>query len=249
MTTKMQKKTVMLMAALAFVFSPPSQAQLISNGSFESGLTGWTVIDQLGSDGTFFVQSGTTSPITDNGLTVPAPPVGSKAAMTDSQAGGSHVLYQDFTVPNGFVNGSVGFSLFLNNGADKFYTPPNLDWAATNSTGLTNLNQQARVDILSTSADVFGATVLQNLFQTKEGDPLVSGYTPFLLDISILLQSHQGETLRLRFAETDNVNLFNFGVDNVSLTTPVPLPPSLILAFSGFAGLFWRSRRRDKFPA
>lgn len=249
MITKTQKLTVMLLATIAIVFSTPLQAELISNGGFESGFTGWTVVDQLGSDGTFFVQSGTSSPIIDNGIAVPLPPEGTKAAMTDAQAGGGHVIYQDFTVPNGFVSGHIGFSLFLNNTADKFYTPSNLDWAATNTPGSANLNQQARVDILSPSADVFGVTVLQNLFQTNEGDPLVSGYTPFLIDISSLLQSHQGETLRLRFAEIDNVNLFNFGVDNVTLTTPVPLPPSFSLALSGFAGIFWGSRRRNKHPA
>jgi hypothetical protein len=32
----------------------------------------------------------------------------------------------------------------------------------------------------------------------------------------------QGQTVRLRFAETDNVNFFNFGVDNVTVNIPAP---------------------------
>src|SRR5262252_2097616 len=62
---------------------------LILNGGFESGLTSWTRVDQLGSEGTFFPQSGTVSPV--NGDLVPAPPGGAFAAMSDAFGPGSHV--------------------------------------------------------------------------------------------------------------------------------------------------------------
>src|SRR6476646_6050288 len=71
--------------------------QLLSNGDFEVGFTAWTRVDQTGSNGTWAQQTGTVSPV--NGFTVPASPGPTHAAMTDSQAGGSHVLYQDFVVP------------------------------------------------------------------------------------------------------------------------------------------------------
>lgn len=238
-------KTALLIASLIGVFSSTSQAAgLISNGGFEAGLAGWTLADQIGSDGTFFVHTGTTSP--SNGFPVAAPPEGSQAAMTDAGAGGSHVLYQDFIVPTGVVSASIGFSILMNNGADNFYTPEHLDWAATNTPGSANLNQQARADILSTSADVFSVNVLQNLFQTQAGDPLVSGYTPFIVDITALLQAHEGETLRLRFAETDNVGPLNLGVDGISVSATVPVPSAFILAFSGLSGLFWLGRKRGE---
>lgn len=248
MKTANQLKLVLLPAALACALSTPAQAELITNGGFESGFAGWTRFDQVGSDGTFFVQTGTTSPV--NGFTVPAPPGGANAAMTDSSAGGAHVLYQDFVVPIIVGSASVSFSLFLNNGADAYYSPSpaTLDWAGTNQAGGQNLNQQARVDIISTAADVFSVavgSVLQPLFQTKPGDPLVSGYNPFLIDITALLQAHPGETLRLRFTETDNVNFFNLGVDNVSLST-IPEPSTIIMIFGGLAGLIWVRRRRGE---
>ena len=72
-----------------------SHANLIVNGSFESGLSGWTTVDQFGSEGTFYVQSGNTAPI--SGSPVPVPPDGSNAAMSDAFGPGAHVLYQDFT--------------------------------------------------------------------------------------------------------------------------------------------------------
>ena len=133
-------KAMGCMAAGICLLDVQAQAQQrIVNGGFESGLTGWTQLDQVGSDGSFFAQSGTASPI--NAFPVPAPPQGTKAAMTDAQAGGSHVLYQDFTVPFAVTSGTVSFSLYLNSG-NAFITPSTLDWAGTDRNGGLNLNQQ-----------------------------------------------------------------------------------------------------------
>jgi hypothetical protein len=237
-----------LSTGLTVAVVPAQAQQLITNGGFEAAFTGWTRADQLGSDGTFALQTGTSSPV--NAFIVPAPPQGTQAAMTDSQAGGSHVLYQDFTIPAGTLSGNVNFSLFINSG-DSFFSPAHLDWA---STGTDRLNQQARVDIITTAADPFsvaGGDVLQNLFQTLPGDPLVSGYTNFSIDISPLLAANQGQTLRLRFAEVDNVSFFNLGVDQVTIqASPVaavaPEPSALALLLMG--GLLARrtlARRRQ----
>ncbi len=240
-----QLKMAWLPAVLAWSLALPAQAGIL-NGGFESGFSGWTRADQIGSEGSFFVQTGTASPV--NGFTVPAPPGGTNAAMTDAFGPGSHVLYQDFTVPVGLMDASIGFSLFINNDNDSpsFFTPATLDFATT------VLNQQARVDIITTSADPFSvapADVVQNLFQTATADPLVSGYTSFLIDVTPHLQAYQGQTLRLRFAETDNVAPFNFGVDNVNLSTQVPEPSVLLMAFGGLAGLVWSRRRQAEFLA
>ena len=52
----------------------------------------------------------------------------------------------------------------------------------------------------------------------------------FAVDVSALTLSQAGQTLRLRFAEVDNVAPFQFGVDNVSLeVSAVPEPSSLTL--------------------
>jgi hypothetical protein len=224
----------------------PAQAQIINNGGFEAGLTSWTTLDQIGSDGTFFVQSGTTSPV--NGFSVAAPPEGVNAAMTDAQAPGSHVLYQDFVVPTGGGSFEVAFSLFLNNLADAFYVPDHLDFATP------DLNQQARVDIVTTSADPFSVAsgdVLQNLFKTAPADPLVSGYTNHIVDVTALFQARQGQTLRLRFAAVDNVAPFNFGVDAVDIRSSrsapvVPEPSSLLLGAAGLVPMLGLVRRRGR---
>lgn len=217
-------------------------AQSITNGGFESGLAGWTTADQAGSDGTFWLQTGAASPV--NAFAVPAPPGGVHAAMTDSVAGGSHVLYQDFAVPAVVAPGTtLAFALYLNNGAGTYTNPGNLDWAATNASGVLNLNQQARIDITSAAAGAFSVSagdVLLNLYQTGVATPPVTGYDPFQFDLTALLQAHAGETLRLRFAETDNVNFFNMGVDRVRFF--VPASPAWLLVCGGMAGALRRRR-------
>jgi hypothetical protein len=237
-----------LSGVLAYATSLTAQANLILNGGFESGFAGWTVANQAGSDGAFHLQTGSLSPL--NGNAVPAPPGGLQAAMTDAFGPGSHVLYQDFVVPASIPNASAGFSLFVGNNAANFFAPATLDFATP------ALNQRARVDIMLTSADLFGLAagdILQNLYETVPGDPLMSGYTSSMSDITSLLQAHAGETLRLRIAEVDNVNFFNLGVDNVEISVvPEPAPLMLLLGVLPMAVGFviYRSRAlRKTIPA
>ncbi|MFO0857935.1 MAG: hypothetical protein U0640_11325 [Phycisphaerales bacterium] len=214
------KNCTQLLAITSFLTSAgAAQAgiNLINNGTFETGLGGWFAANQLGSDGSFLHQSGAISPV--NGLSVQSPPQGLFAAMTDGGGPGSHVLYQDFVIPSGVTNALISFSLFVNNTATAFSTPTHLDFATT------ALNQQARVDVLTSTSNPFStaaADVLQNLFQTAVGSPLTTGYTSFTFDATALFAAHQGETVRLRFAEVDNVNIFNFGVDDISVVVPTP---------------------------
>ena len=230
--------TVSTLAAVALglaATSPVHAIPVIANGGFEAGLTSWTKSDQLGIEGTFLNQSGTSSPV--NLDPVPPPPEGTMAAMTDAQGPGSHVLYQDFVATADAA--ALRFALFIGNRANDFFTPTpaSLDFSTP------ALNQQARVDILKNTADPFSVAatdVLLNLYQTKAGDPLISGYNTITTDISALLAAHVGETLRLRFAETDNVFAFELGVDAVRIdpmTAPIPEPASMLLLGAALAVL------------
>jgi hypothetical protein len=235
-------QTRWLSAALVFVAFQIQAQQLITNGGFESGFSGWTRADQVGSESTWLLQTGTASPV--NGFTVPAPPEAVTAAMTDAQGPGTHVLYQDFTVPLTMNVATFQFDLYINNHASAFFSPNTLDFSTP------TLNQQFRVDIITTSADPFSVSVgdvLMNLYQTQPGNPLVSGYLTIGADLTSLFASHLGQTLRLRFAEVDNVNFFNAGIDRVSIT--IPEPGSAALAVAGltlFTAEFIRRGRRRK---
>ena len=225
---------------VACVLGGPAQGQqLISNGGFETGFTGWTRATQIGSEGDWFVQSGTGSPV--NSFPVPPPPGGINAAMTGANGPGTRLLYQDFVVPLTLGVATLSFDLYIQNAATAFFSPNTLDFATP------ALNQQFRVDILTTSANPFSVAVgdvLAAVYQTQPGNPLVSGYNRITVDLSSLLAAHQGETLRLRFAQADNVNFLTVGVDNVSLVVPEPGTISLLVVGLGLLGGALATKRR-----
>jgi len=242
---RLRTSSVAIAGALVFVLGHASAAQIITNGTFDAGLTGWTKSDQTGSDGTFSVQTGGVSPL--SGTAVPLPPGAPNAAMTDAQAPGTHVLYQDFTFTGTVASAVLSFDLYLGNRADT-YSVPN---PATLDFAVAAFNQQARVDFLLGSAGPFSVAssdILLNVFQTNPGGPTSSGYTSYSFQIASLLNANVNRTLRLRFAEADNVAQFQLGVDNVSLeTSAVPEPSSLITGGIGLVGLlvFWSRGHRD----
>jgi hypothetical protein len=237
-------------AWLALAATSPAQASTIVNGGFETGFASWVRADQVGSDGTFVLQSGLASPV--NADPVPAPPSGTAAAMSDGAAPGAHVLYQDFVATPG--GQTLSFDLFIGNRADRFATPASLDFALTSPNGAQTLNQQVRVDLLRAGADPFSvaaADILLSLYASQVGDPLVSGYRSFSSDIGAVLGAHSGELLRLRFAETDNLAQLQLGVDNVAIAavSAIPEPASSALLTVGLAALFalrFRGAERDR---
>ena len=215
-------------------------APLLMNGSFESGLTAWTVVDQAGGSGSWFSQSGTASPL--NGFGVVAPPDGAFAAMTDQGGPGSHLLYQDFVVPVGVSAASLDFSFFFLSELADFFDPLFLLFDF-------GFNQQARVDIITTSADPFSVQDGDLLWPVLALNSNEGGYHSFSTDLTAFLQAHAGETLRLRFAEVDNLGFLNMGIDAVNLDVTavpeaVPEPASLVLMGAGAAMMFRRRRAR-----
>jgi len=191
-----------------------SSAATIVNGGFETGnFTGWTVSNQSGSFGNWYVYSGISTP--ENGFPIPAPPEGTQAATTDQGGPGSHILYQDVALEAGFKH-TLSFVVYYNNQAGEFATPPSLDFGVFP-------NQQYRVDVLKPTApvtSVLPGDVLATVFQTNVGDPLTLAPTPVSFDLS----GFAGTTVRIRFAEVDNELFFAGSVDNVALTSTRALP-------------------------
>ena len=191
-----------------------------NGGAGTSTFAGWTVVDQPGSGGSWFVQAGTMTPMT--GFVVPPPTEGTFAAMTDQVSPTSTILYQDIIVPGS--GGVLSFDLFLNNVNGAYFTPPTLDVTFPGD------NQQFRMDIMNTSAPLtdVGSGVLLNVYQTKVGDPPVSGYGIVTANLSMFA----GQTVRLRFAVVDNDEVLNAGIDNLQFGSAVPtLSPAMLIAF------------------
>ena len=187
-----------------------SEESLILNGGFEenggvgpNGFDDWTVWNQAGGSGNFYVQTGTSS---QNGFTVQAPPEGSFAAMSDQGGPGSHIIYQDVTIPNG--GATLSFEIYIANRPQVWYHPATLLYNA-------GQNQQVRIDVMDPTASIDSYTtgVYHNVYTTAAGDPYISGYSTVTFSIDDL----DGETVRIRFAQVDNSGNFQLGVDNVCL--------------------------------
>ncbi len=196
---------------------PPSPSAVANNGSFETGtFAGWGVSNPCGSTiGNWFVYSGTTSPVSN--FTIPAPPAGAFAAVTDQVGPGTHILFQDIALEAGSSH-TLTMTLYFNNRHTANITPADFNLDCSNSAG--NPNQQFRVDIIRPGAlltTVSPADILQTIFWTANlpTTQLSMAPTPFVADLS----AFAGQTVRLRFAEVDNQFFYQAGVDNVQLTS------------------------------
>jgi len=185
----------------------------VVNGGFErnggvgsSDFAGWTTVNftDTVNFGGWLVQAGTASPLV--GFIAFVPPAGEFAAMTDQFGPGTHILYQDVKVPSG--RSTLSFRVSLFNQAGVYVTPNTLkaDRVA---------NQQFRMDIMGplSKVDGLGNGVLRMVYRTEAGDPPLQGYTT----VRTSLNAFAGRTVRLRFAEVDNLGNFNVGIDQVRI--------------------------------
>jgi hypothetical protein len=215
---KTRLRLLILVVGVAVLGAVPavSTAATVVNGGFETGnFAGWTVVNQPGGSGDWFVYTGTTSPL--SGFTIAPPPEGTFAAVTDQGGPGSHVLYQDVALEAGFAH-TLSFELYYENRAGVFASPATLDFSG-------GANQQYRVDVLRPSApatSVAPGDVLATIFQTNPGDPFSLAPTPITFDLT----PFAGTTVRIRFAEVDNQLFFQASVDGVAISSRRLLPTS-----------------------
>jgi hypothetical protein len=229
------KETLAGILLLATTCSILQASELITNGGFETGnLSGWTVTSQTGtfSGSGFFVTGSTSAPVSGD-LTV-GPAIGTRYAVSDELGPATEILSQSFTAPGPAASVILSFSLFVNSYGGTVVNPIGLDYT-------DGANQYARVDLLQSGSSLFttGAGVLRNFYSGT--DPAASNpnaYTSYSFDITSLVGT--GGAFVLRFAEVDNIDVLNMGIDNVSVSfTPagVPEPSALILAASAIVAL------------
>jgi hypothetical protein len=214
---------------------------LLTNGGFETGSSaGWTINSQSGSAGNFAVINATTTPL--SGSTTVGPASGSFYAVSDQTGPAALALIQRFTVSGPVSSVVLSFSLFANSYGGTFINPAGLDYTVSAA------NQFARVDILTAAASPFdtGSGVLANFYLGADSGANPHAYKNYSFSITSLTGG--GGTFQLRFAEVDNLDVFNLGVDNVSVVTAVggvPEPSSILLVAIGVALLLLpRLRRR-----
>jgi hypothetical protein len=225
--------------------------ELIANGNFNAGVTGWTVSNWAGGSGNWYFDTvGTTTPLSNfqiSGANNPGAAATGTYAVSDQLDPGAHALEQSFFVPGPPQSVILSFDMFVNSYGGMHVNPTGLDYNATP-------NQHARVDILVAGAGPFntGPGVLRNFYigiDTSATNP--NFFKHYQFDITDLVGS--GGTFDLRFAEVDNLNYLHMGVDNVSVyftkktygygDTPEPVSLMVWSALVGL-GLCASARRR-----
>ena len=196
-------------------------AATVVNGDFETGnLSGWQLYNQPPSpeeSGNWFAYTGTTTP-DEFSSAVPAPPAGKYAAVTNQGGPGLHILYQDVALEP-YYSHQLSMLVYYQTGGDLF-SPNNFVFNEPED------NQQYRVDVMKPSAAIESlspADILATAFATATGGASALGTTPISLDLT----PFAGQTVRLRFAEVDNQEVFNAAVDSVAIQST---PPSNAIA-------------------
>ena len=187
------------------------QRAVILIDDFESGsLANWSV-NRNGAGGWFVYANGKTPPEPSQSdpnvpFSVPDPPQGKFAAVTDMNGPGTRILYRDLGLDGRY---RLHVTVFYVN-AGELASPETLGYEANEA------NQQGRIDLVGTSAPLDSLArgdVLANIFHTSPGDP--NRREP--ADVTFDLSRWRGQTVRLRLASVDNRGPLRIGVDSIRL--------------------------------
>ncbi len=207
---------------LAIVAPAGARAAGVVNGGFESGtLEGWHV-QRVTESGDWFAYQGADAPIGSHrkppAAPVQPPPQGQYAATTDEANPDTLILYQDIALGPG----ADQLSLLAYYNSYKPIAVPAPDTLSVDEEALGGQkNQQFRIDVMKPSApleSVDPADILRTLFVTEPGDPRTMSPTRLTANLS----AFAGQTVRLRIANAVHEEVFNAGVDAVSVSTTAP---------------------------
>jgi hypothetical protein len=214
---------IFLVVALAVAAPTGATAATVVNGGFESGaLDGWHV-HRLTEAGNWFAYEGTAAPIGSKRSTpadpVQPPPQGDYAAVSDEANPDTLILYQDIALEAGR---SHQLSLLAYYNSYKPIAVPTPDILSIDEESLAGeKNQQFRIDVIKPEAPLESLNpddILRTLFVTKPRDP--QSMVPTRLTAN--LSAFAGQTVRLRIANAVHEEVFNAGVDAVSVSSAAP---------------------------
>lgn len=239
-------------AATALLFLLPlsgfAQSEVLTNGSFESGLTGWTTATNLGGGATGTCgYNADTAPGTETLTSVAGFPAtdGTQLALgsVSQTAGGgliiSCVLYQDVAIPANATTATFSFDIGIKNALNN---------NNTNNAAVVGIYSTASVPAFGDTAVVGGASGKVNY--TQATDVTLNHRASASFNIS----SRAGTTVRFAIINAaNNLGHENIGIDNVQFLVTVSSPTSIpTLSTWGLAGLallvgfigFWMLRPR-----
>jgi hypothetical protein len=181
------------------------------NFDFERGdLHGWHVQQRGSGAWRIYTDAKTPPDRSDSDLTAPFdvidPPQGRFAAVTDMCTAGSRILYRDVKLA---ARSELRFTLFYRS-VEPLTSSQTLDHLAPFA------NVQFRVDVMDPRAPLESlapSNILATVFRTTPGDDLEAGPRRVTFDLS----PWAGQTVRLRFAQVDNVGPLRVVIDDVKL--------------------------------
>jgi hypothetical protein len=209
---------VLVVACTALGAPAGAGAATVVNGDFETGnLSGWQVFSS--SDrGNWFVYSGTFTPF-DEEKEEPfiAPPQGNFAAVTDESNPDTPILSQEIALEP-FWTHQLTMTVYYRSFEPIAVPSPNT-LASDGSSGQEN--QQLRIDVMRPGTPIESlnpADILTTVFANKIGDPQLMFPTQFIADLT----PFAGQIVRLRIANAVQEEIFNTGIDAVSITSTPP---------------------------
>lgn len=231
-------KAAVCFVAAIFLTAGQVDAELITNGDFETGdFTGWDVSQAGGSSVLVAADPGD--------ATLGPSPTSDFYAFAGNQGGPSQNIFtQTFAVPTGLTGLVFSFDYASDNFAGVGFVNPSSD--TLSFTGPAN--QQFRVEILTGTAafdTVNPADIVFTAIRTVPGSTDPQPWTSFSQDIFGVVSPFQGQNLQVRFAQADNQGPFDIGFDNVSLAA-VPEPSTWVMGLAGLACAAWGAARRRK---
>lgn len=177
---------------------------LLQNGNFETGtLAGWTSED-TGAGG-FVVNNGTFDPESPDGALPPQ--AGSYSALSQQLGNGHHAIWQDVTIPTTATSAILSWWQRVRNHAAAFVPG----------------QQEFRVELRSPTNN----QVLETLYATLPGTTLLGNW----ILPSVSLAAYRGQTVRIAFAQDDQLGYLNVHLDNIALTAGSPSPTSFDVYF------------------
>ena len=197
----------------ALIGATAALAATVQNGSFENHFEGWNR-DSLGG-GAWGTK---VNPLSEAQIKE-SPRKGRKAAYASQNNPSSNVLYQDVDLRANREHKLIVWVTYKCK-AEDFVTPDSLDpgpLEPPKRRGPLAENEQFRIDVMDPEAPIRSVDSgdVKPVFRTEVGDPRRRGW----FKVHANLSSFAGETVRLRFAEVDNVDYFTVGVDGVKVTT------------------------------
>lgn len=210
------KASAALALLLAAAQAPAAVTNVLNNGSFETGLAGWTTATNLeaGAAGNCGYNSPAVAPGTETLTSMPgfAATAGTRTALgyVQSTSGAapiiSCVLYQDVAIPAGATTATFSYDI------------------GSNSATGSNTNNAAKIGVFSTATvPGFGTAPLfagASMNRTTWNDTVLSSIT---LGASFDVSAYAGSTVRFAIINAALVNGEEvIGIDNVQFLVTAP---------------------------